>query len=167
MLIIGCSAEDPAELAIRRIGAHTEGAMHSAFNDVIWIVCGLGIVIGLLSLIGTGKAWDEFGKRGLLMEREAGAGGSHLLSAAGLRERDDEIRQMLEASNARRARRGEALLDVESEFQRLTAPVIDAGLRDEIRDMVVARNHRRARRGEPPLDVEAELEREIANLTSL
>jgi hypothetical protein len=142
--------------------------MHTTFNDVIWIVCGAGIVIALLSLIGTGKAWDEYTKRGLLMERDSpGAAGPSLGSAAALLERDDEIRQMLEARNARRLRRGEETVDVEAELRRLTAPAIDAGLREEIRDMVVARNHRRARRGEPPLDVETEVEREIANLSAL
>ena len=138
--------------------------MHSTFNDVIWIVCGVGLLIGLLSLWGSGKAWDEFGKRGLLMEREPGNKPGYSASPTAIAERDDEIRQMLEARNARRTRRGEAPLDVEAELRRLTAPAqqIDEALREEIRDMVVARNHRRARRGQPPLDVEAEIEREIA-----
>jgi hypothetical protein len=139
--------------------------MHTVFGDVIWIVCGVGLIIGLLSLIGLGKTWDEFGKRGLVMDHDASRGGGTPKSAAALQERDTEIREMLEAKNARRARRGEAPLDVEAEFKRLTAPVIDAELRDEIRDMVVARNHRRARKGQPPLDVESEIEREIANLS--
>jgi hypothetical protein len=143
--------------------------MHSAFNDVIWIVCGLGIVVALLTLIGRKQAWDEYGKRGLLMERDlpsgGSGGGSFGGSAAELAERDTEIRQMLEARNARRVRRGEAAIDVEAELRRLTAPAIDDALREEIRDMVIARNHRRARRGEPPLDVEAEVQRQIAELT--
>ena len=138
--------------------------MHSTFNAVIWIVCGLGVLIALLTLIGSGKAWDEFGKRGLMMERDAAERG-YSTSPAALAERDSEIRQMLEARNARRARRGEAPLDVDAELRRLTAPQVDDALRAEIRDMVVARNHRRTRRGEVPLDVEAEVERQIAELT--
>ena len=141
--------------------------MHTAFGDVIWIVCGLGIVIAFLALVGTGKTWEEYGKNGLLMERDLRGGGGFPTSATALRERDDEIRQMLEASNARRLRRGEAPLDIESELRRLTAPAIDAELRAEIRDLVLARNHRRARRGEEALDVEAEIEREIKHLTEL
>jgi hypothetical protein len=138
--------------------------MHSAFGYVIWIVCGLGIVIALVALAGNGKVWDEIGKRGLLMERpEAPRGGG----AAADAERDVEIRQMLQARNHRRARRGEAPLDVEAELARLTAPAVDDGLRAEIRQLVVARNHRRARRGQPPLDVSAEVEREISRLTQL
>ena len=84
-------------------------------------------------------------------------------------ERDTEIRQMLEARNERRARRGEPPVDVEQELTRLTtpAPAIDPALREEIRQLVVARNHRRVRAGKPPLDVEAEIEREIAGLGGL
>ena len=82
-------------------------------------------------------------------------------------ERDTEIRQMLEARNARRLRRGEPPLDIELELRRLTAPQIDAELRSEIRDLVVARNTRRVRRGRPPLDVESEVERQIAELGQL
>jgi hypothetical protein len=82
-------------------------------------------------------------------------------------ERDAEIRQLLEARNERRARRGEAPIDVDSELARLTAPAVDPELREEIRQLVVARNHRRVRAGKPPLDVEAEIEREIASLGEL
>jgi len=142
--------------------------VHTAFNDVIWIVCGLGLVIALLTLLGSGKTWNEYGKHALLLERDlvaAERGGQS--SPAALRERDEEIRQMLAASNARRIRRGEPPLDIEDELRRLTAPAIDGELAQEIRDMVIARNHRRARRGEPPLDVDAEVAREIAQLTAL
>jgi hypothetical protein len=146
--------------------------MHAAFGVVIWIVCGLGLVVGVLALVGSGKTWDEFGKRGLLMEREGGApGGSRRAGGAASAERDDEIRQMLTARNARRARRGEAPVDVEAELRRLTAPaggtVVDDELRAEIRSLVVARNARRARRGLEPLDVEAEVAREISEFGSL
>ena len=82
-------------------------------------------------------------------------------------ERDTEIRQLLEARNARRRRRGEPEIDVEQELARLTAPAIDAELREEIRQLVIARNHRRARQGKPPLDVEAEIRREIEALNSM
>ena len=70
----------------------------------------------------------------------AGAG-----SAAAHPERDAEIRELLEARNARRARRGEPPLDVDEELARLTAPMIDPELRGEIRDLVIARNKRRER----------------------
>ncbi len=140
--------------------------MHSAFAYVIWIVCGAGAVIGVVAAIGSGKAWEELGRRGLVMDRDrGGAGGGSGMSATALAERDEEIRQMLEARNARRARRGEPPVDVEAELRRLTAPAIDDGLRAEIRQLVIARNHRRERRGQPPLDVDSEVERQIADLT--
>ncbi len=138
--------------------------MQQAFAVVIWVVCGLGIVIALVLLALSGRTWSEFGRNTLLMERHDGLSRG-APSAAAIAERDTEIRQLLEARNARRARRGEAPIDVEAELARLTAPAIDGELRQEIRDLVIARNHRRARRGEPPLDVESEVAREIAALS--
>jgi hypothetical protein len=136
--------------------------MHSAFNVVIWVVCILALVIALGALIASRKTWEDFGKGQFVMDRDESRAGSR----ATMSERDDEIRQMLEARNARRARRGETPIDVDQELARLTAPV-DPELREEIRQLVVARNHRRARAGKPPLDVEAEIEREIAGLQGL
>ena len=138
--------------------------MHAAFGTVLWIVCIAAIVIALIGLVTSGRVWEDFGKHGLLMDSELRGGGG-LGSAAALRERDEEIRQMLEARNARRLRRGEEPLDIEDELRRLTAPAIDAGLRSEIRDLVIARNYRRTRAGKPALDVEAEVEREVAKLS--
>jgi hypothetical protein len=140
--------------------------VHAAFGTVLWIVCGVGIVFALAALITGGKTWEEYGKSGLLMDRDLSAS-AQPGSAGAISERDIEIRQMLEARNARRARRGEAPVDVEQELKRLTAPRIDSELRGEIRDLVLARNHRRARLGKPPLDVDAELERQIAALGDL
>ena len=139
--------------------------MHEAFGTVLWVVCIAGAIAAVAGLVSTRKIWDDFGKDGLLMDSEL-ARSSHT-SAAALLERDEEIRQMLEARNARRIRRGEAPVDVEEELARLTAPAIDPELRSEIRDLVIARNYRRARAGKPPLDVEAEIEREIAELANL
>jgi hypothetical protein len=140
--------------------------VQNAFGTVLFVVTGVGFVVALGSLITTGKTWEEYGKRGLLMERDLARGPAAGSAAANL-ERDAEIRQMLDARNARRARRGEPTVDVESELARLTAPAIDPELRAEIRDLVIARNHRRARNGKPPLDVETEIEREIAGLSGL
>jgi cytochrome P450 len=154
--------------------------MHAAFGVVIWIVCGLGLVIGVVALASSGKTWEELGKRGgLLMEGDSapsprpspGGRPGFTGSAAALAERDDEIRQMLAARNARRGRRGEPPVDIEDELRRLTAPAggpaIDDELRSEIRSLVVARNARRARRGLAPLDVDTEVAREITELGSL
>jgi hypothetical protein len=133
-----------------------------AFGTVIWIVCGLGIVIALVALVMSGRTWQDYGRGGLTLDSETRSRGG------GLSERDDEIRQLLEARNARRRRRGEAPIDVDAELAHLTAAShIDAELREEIRQLVIARNHRRARAGKAPLDVDAEVEREILNLQGL
>jgi hypothetical protein len=141
--------------------------VHAVFGTVVWIVCGLGILFAFAALAASGKTWKELGKDRLLMDTDRLPSGPKPGSAAALVERDDEIRQLLEARNMRRVRRGEEPIDVEQELRRLTAPQIDAELHAEIRDLVIARNHRRARAGKPPLDVEAEIEREIAGLQGL
>jgi hypothetical protein len=136
--------------------------MHGAFGIVIWVVAIAAAVIALVALLANRKTWDDYGKDHLLMDSEAprsGATASH--------ERDEEIRQMLEARNARRRRHGEEPIDVDLELSRLTAPAVDPELRQEIRDLVKARNYRRVRAGKPPLDVDAEVEREISRLGDL
>jgi hypothetical protein len=140
--------------------------VHAAFGIVVWVVCGLGLLAAFAALVLSGKTWDEYGKDRLLMESER-PNGSKPGSAAALLERDTEIRQLLEARNARRLRRGEAPIDIEEELRRLSAQAIDPDLLAEIRDLVIARDHRRARTGKPPLDVEAEIERQIASLQDL
>ena len=137
--------------------------MHAAFATVIWVVCGFGLLAAFAALIFSGRTWEEYGKDHLLMDGDQDSGPKPG-SAAAMLERDIEIRQLLEARNARRIRRGEQPLDVERELARLTAPQIDPELRSEIRDLVVARNHRRARTGKPPLDVQADIERELEEL---
>jgi hypothetical protein len=139
--------------------------VHGAFGTVIWVVCIAAVVIGLVALVATRKPWEDYGKDGLLLDSEMPRSPTAAPRGAA-DERDEEIRQMLEARNARRARRGEEPIDVERELQRLTKPKteVDAELRLEIRDLVKARNYRRTRAGKPPLDVEAEVEREISRL---
>jgi hypothetical protein len=140
--------------------------MQGAFEPVLFIVCGLGIVGAVLALLSAGKTWREYGKSRLVMERDQDAGPA-AGSAAALLERDSEIRQLLDARNERRKRRGEPPLDIEQELSRLTALQVDGQLRAEIRELVIARNHRRARAGKPALDVEAEVAREIGQLTTM
>ena len=139
--------------------------MQGAFGTVVLVVCGVGVAGAVVALLLGRRTWEDYGRNHLLMERHppAPAGGA----AGALSERDEEIRQMLEARNARRRRRGEPELDIEAEVSRLTGPAVDDELRAEIRDLVVARNHRRARQGKPALDVEAEIERQIAALGEL
>jgi hypothetical protein len=140
--------------------------MQGAFGTVVWVVIGVSALGAVVALLLTSRTWRDFGKNALVMDRDLPRGPAPGSAAAGY-ERDAEIRQLLEARNARRLRRGEPPLDIEAELARLTAPLIDPELRREIRDLVVARNNRRLRRGEPPLDVESEIEREIGRLSDL
>jgi hypothetical protein len=138
--------------------------VHGSLGTLIWIVLIVAVVIALVGMTSSAKTWEELGKNRLLMDRDVPQS-PRAGSARALHERDEEIRQMLEARNARRVRRGEEPIDVEQELHRLTAdPQIDPELRQEIRQLVEARNYRRARAGRPPLDVEAEVEREISRL---
>ena len=136
--------------------------MQSAFLFVVVGVCAVGVVGAIIALATSKRDWARYGSDRLLLDSEAPR------APVALMERDEEVRQMLEARNARRRRRGEAELDVEAELARLTALAnADDELREEIRQLVVARNHRRARKGLEPLDVEAEIERELAGLSGL
>ena len=140
--------------------------VQDAFGTVVFVVCAVGVVGALVALVFNRSTWEHYGRDHLLLDSDLGRPTSGV-STGSSAERDLEIRQMLQARNARRRRRGEPEIDVEVELARLTTPAIDAELRAEIRDLVVARNHRRARRGKPPLDIEAEIEREIAGLSGV
>jgi hypothetical protein len=141
--------------------------MQSAFETVVLVVCGVGVAGAIAALLLNRHTWDEYGRNQLVRDSEGGRPGPPAAGAptGANGERDEEIRQMLEARNARRRRRGEPEVDIDEELGRLTAPLVDDELRAEIRDLVIARNHRRARQGKPPLDVAAEIEREIAELS--
>ena len=125
-------------------------------------VVALAVVVSVLIAAGSAGVYDNVGRGGFDLESDAPTptegGGSAAL-------RDEEIRQMVEARNARRMARGEAPVDVEDEIRRLPpAPAADAGLREEVRQLVIARNARRAARGQEPLDVDAETERRLRAL---
>jgi hypothetical protein len=160
--------------AARREGAaakvaperHT-GSVQEAFGIVLFVVVGVAALVALVAFAGSGNVYRQIGRGGLSMDRDEARhaqppGGS----AAALAERDDEVRQMLRARNARRADRGETELDVEAELTRLTAPPvrIDPALEGEIRQLVIASNERRARQGRPSLDVDDEVARRLRKL---
>jgi hypothetical protein len=135
-----------------------------AFAIVIWIVGALGILAAFLTLAGAGKQWEGYGRSLLSLERDTSTPSPG--SVVALRERDEEIRQMLDARNALRSRRGREVVDVDRELARLTAPSVDPAVREEIREVVVACNYRLERAGKAPLDIEREVERRIAQLDS-
>jgi hypothetical protein len=144
--------------------------MQDAFGIVIFVVVGVGAVLALVSLFGRGRLYDDIGRGGMSIGEDRDlrprAAQAAPISAA---ERDDEIRQMLEARNARRAARGEEPIDVEAELQELTResgsrPPTDPEILEEVRSLVEARNARRVARGKEPLDVEAEIARQLRDL---
>ena len=141
--------------------------MQEAFLIVMFVVVILSAIIALIAFMGAGAIYGQIGRGHLSMDREnqqqarPAADRTPALSQVSSRERDDEIRQMLDARNRRRARRGQETVDIEDELQRLLRPTVDDALRGEIRDLVIARNARRKRQGKEPLDVEAEVERQV------
>ena len=100
-----------------------------------------------------GAPYDRIGRGDLTFDRE------RRRRAGGRSVPRREIRQLLEARNARRIAPARTTVDVEAELAALTRPAVDDALRAEIRSLVEARNARRIARGRPPLDVEAEVER--------
>lgn len=127
--------------------------MESAFAIVLFVVVGVAAVAALWALATSRGSYDQIGRGGFFKDE----------APPRPDEREAEIRQMLEARNARRAARGEEPADVDEELRALTAPD-DPELREEIRTLVEATNARRAARGEPPLDVEAEIDRRLRDL---
>jgi len=139
--------------------------VQDAFGIVLFVVVILGIAAAGYAITGSGELYKRIGRGGFSMDREDDHPRRARTAAVSRAEADLEIRQMLEARNARREARGEEPLDVEAEIARLTAPApVDPELESEIRSLVVARNERRERQGKPPLDVEDEVRRQIAEL---
>ena len=146
--------------------------MQGAFAIVLFVVVGVGIVAAVVALATSGRSYGQIGRGGLSIGEDrplrppTGAGGAGgPLTAGEAAEREAEVRQMLEARNARRARRGEAEGDVEAELRELLRPAADPGLEAEVRELVISRNNRRVARGQEPLDVEAEVARRLRELT--
>jgi hypothetical protein len=139
--------------------------MTDVFAIVLFTVVGVAAVLAVWALVTSSGAYDQIGRGGMSIgdDRTPARREPAPVAAA---DREAEIRQMLEARNARRTARGEAPQDVEAELRALTegAAPADPELRDEVRALVEARNVRRAARGEAPLDVEAETERRLREL---
>lgn len=138
--------------------------MRDVFGIVIVAVVVVAAIVSIVTLLGSRRLYDQIGRGGLSIGDDREERPRPSSAGAALRERDDEIRQLLTAANHRRQARGEAPVDVETELRRLTAPVVDAELRDEVRQLVMARNARREARGEEPLEVEAEVDRQLREL---
>jgi hypothetical protein len=137
-----------------------------AFLTVVIGVSLLALVAAVVLLATSGGSYDRIGRGGMSIgddRPEPSRAPSQPVSAA---ERDAEIRQYLEARNARRAARGEAPIDVDAELRELTgmqAAAADPELEAEVRQLVESRNARRVARGQPPLDVDAEVAKRLRN----
>lgn len=138
--------------------------MRDPFLLVVIGVSALGLVVAVIALATSGGSYDRIGRGGLSIGEDGPAGPRAPVRQVSSAERDAEIRQLLEARNARRVARGEAPVDVEEELRALTAPAADPELAAEVRQLVEARNARRIARGEPPLDVEAEVSKRLRGL---
>ncbi len=144
-------------------------------GDAFLLIAVVALPIAALAFALVGPALRQLGKGRFSVEFEQDLPQSALTDspAASAAEREQEIRQMVEAKAFRQAARGEHPLDVEVEIGRLMSEAspagtaADAGLVDEVRQLVVARNQRRERRGEPPLDVESEVERQLREFENL
>ncbi len=153
--------------------------MQSAFPFVVFGAVGLSVVMSIVFLVSKGSAYDEIGRGGLPgeppgrslsfgqgMEIEETLGMSPELERA---EREQEIRQMLQARNERLVRRGEPALDIDAEVAKLMAAqpasMHDQGIAEEVLQLVLARNERRERQGLEPLDIEAEVARTLAEFS--
>jgi hypothetical protein len=156
--------------------------MQAAFPIVVFGAVGLSVVMSIVFLLSKGSMYDEIGSGGFPSEGESpGTGESPFRQSAPdydsiarspelqRAEREQEIRQMLQARSERGVRRGEPALDIDAEVARLTAPQPartghDPGIAEEVLQLVVARNERRERQGLEPLDLEAEVARTLAEL---
>jgi hypothetical protein len=139
--------------------------VQDALGPVLFVVVAVAAVAAVWAIAGTGEAYRQIGHGGLSLRDGSDRPTREPGGAAANAEREAEIRQLLEARNARRAAKGLPPADVETELRRLLAPAADPALEAEIRQLVIARNARRARKGQAPLDIEAEVARRLAELS--
>ena len=132
--------------------------MQDAFWIVLLVVVVGASVVAVITFAMSEKTYAQIGRGALSLDQPTR---NETVSSLG---RDDEIRQMLEARNERRVRRGQEPLDIEAELAALVRPAADPALAAEVRDLVIARNERRVRMGREPLDVEAEVARQLREL---
>ena len=133
--------------------------MEEAFAIVLFVVVGVAIVVAVWALATSSSSFEQIGRGGMSIGDENP--GRRAAPAVDAAVQEAEVRQMLEARNARRVGRGEAPVDVDAELRALMAPAADPALREEVRTLVESRNARRIARGEEPLDVEAETDRQL------
>ena len=134
--------------------------MEDAF---VYVLFGTVIVAAIVAIISLkGERYDHIGRGGLFEDEPQRR---PMPAAATAAVRDEEIRQLVAAKNARRAAKGQAPVDVDEEIARLTPePSHDPQLVAEIREMVELKNARRLRQGKEPLDVDEEVRKQVRDL---
>src|SRR5258708_39806754 len=124
-------------------------ALRGALGIVLFVVVALAIIVAVVSLLTRSRIYEQIGRGGLSLNEDRVAGAAagqptgRLAPAALVHEGEEEIRQMLQARNERRARRGEAPLDIRTDLARLTANAPadqDAQPVQEVPQLVIARN---------------------------
>jgi hypothetical protein len=140
------------------------------FGTALLLIVLVVLPIAAVMFAGAFGLLDQLGRGGMSIDDVPAPPSPPLQTPAGRIEREEEIRQLVQARHDRQLARGQQPVDVDTEVERLLAidPEGAAGdegdnsaLRDEVRQLVIARNDRRLRRGEPPLDVEAEIDRQL------
>lgn len=153
----------------------------SELQMVLVLLLLVAVPVAAIAFARSGKGLAELGKGPFSIHREKAPPAGSTGVTTPVSERDEEVRQMVEAANFRRRGRGEEELDTQAEIDRLLGVKTDdgrsemdraekpagqdQGVRQEIRQLVVANNERRERRGEPPLDVDTEVDRRLAEWT--
>jgi hypothetical protein len=133
--------------------------VQDAFGIVLVIVVAVSAIVAVVAFVGAGKTYEQIGRGGMSLDNDRPVPDASPAVAAA------EIRQMLEARNARRIRQGKEPLDIDAEMAALSRPSFDPGLAEEVHQLVEARNARRLRQGKEPLDVEAEVARRLRELS--
>lgn len=131
----------------------------------------LFVLVGVGSFLAGGSLYEKIGEGGLSAGGPSGPAPPPMDSPLARAEREQEIRQMLQARSDRQVRKGGEALDIEAELALLEQPSggasygkHDPGLTEEVRQLVMARNERRVRSGEEPMDVETEVQRTLDEL---
>jgi hypothetical protein len=126
--------------------------VQDALPIVVVAVVVVAAIVAVATLLAGRGTYEQIGRSGLTFDRDAPRSTNDPF-------RDEEIAQLLEATNARRAARGREPLTLADLEAGRAGP--DSGQRAEVRAFVEARNARRIARGLEPLDVDAEVERRM------
>jgi hypothetical protein len=147
----------------------------AVFPLVVYAATTVYVTAGVLSMFSRRNLYDQIGQGDLSIvdDEQLHSDGplERLLElAANHAEREQEIRQLLQARSNRLTRQGHAPLDIDAEVTKLErlarrwSSSSDTALIAEMRQLMIVRNERRLRQGLPALDVDVEIERALAEL---